>query len=83
MTSAAATRIGLTDRGRIDNGLAADLVLFDPDQVRSNATYDEPRRYPDGIEWVVVGGQVVVERGGHTGARPGTVLRRGGAARTA
>ena len=77
MTSAPADRLGLSDRGRIGDGLAADLVIFDPGRVRSNATYEDPRRYPDGIEWVVVAGEVVVERGRHTGARPGRVLRRG------
>jgi len=74
MTSAPAARLGLQDRGLIRNGLAADLVVFDPDRVRSNATYSEPRRFPDGIEWVVVDGQVVVEPGGHTGVRSGRVL---------
>ena len=77
MTSAAAARLGLTDRGLIRDGLAADLVVLDPARVRSNATYEEPRRFPDGIDWVVVGGEVVVERGEHTGARPGRTLRRG------
>ena len=77
MTSAAAARLGLRDRGLIRDGHVADLVVFDADRVRSNATYDEPRRFPDGIEWVVVAGEVVVERGEHTGARPGRVLRRG------
>ena len=76
MTSAPAARLGLRDRGVVRDGHAADLVVFDADRVRSNATYDEPRRYPDGIEWVVVAGEVVVERGEHTGARPGRVLRR-------
>jgi len=76
MTSAPAARLGLRDRGLVRDGLAADLVVFDADRVRSNATYDEPRRYPDGIEWVVVAGKVVIERGEHTGARPGRVLRR-------
>jgi N-acyl-D-amino-acid deacylase len=76
MTSAAADRLGLSDRGRIADGLAADLVVFDPDRVRATATYEEPRSYPDGIEWVIVGGEVVVARGQHTGARPGRVLRR-------
>jgi N-acyl-D-amino-acid deacylase len=75
MTSAPAARLGLADRGRIADGLAADLVVFDPQRVRSNATYEEPRRFPDGIEWVIVAGEVVVERGEHTGARPGRVLR--------
>ena len=75
MTSAAADRLGLSDRGRIGDGLAADLVVFDPERIRSNATYEDPRRFPDGIEWVVVGGEVVVQGGRHTGARPGRVLR--------
>jgi N-acyl-D-amino-acid deacylase len=74
MTSAPAARLGLADRGRIRDGFAADLVVFDPARVRSNATYDEPRRYPDGIDWVVVGGEVVVEEGRHTGVRSGRVL---------
>jgi N-acyl-D-amino-acid deacylase len=77
MTSAPAERLGLGDRGRIADGLIADLVIFDADRVRSNATYEQPRRFPDGIEWVIVGGEVVVERGAHTGARPGRTLRRG------
>jgi N-acyl-D-amino-acid deacylase len=74
MTSAPAARLGLRDRGLIRDGLAADLVIFDADRVRSNATYAEPRRFPDGIEWVVVGGEVVVEHGRHTGVRSGRVL---------
>jgi N-acyl-D-amino-acid deacylase len=57
----------------------ADLVVLDPDRVRSTATYDEPRSFPEGIDWVIVAGQVVVDDGVHTGARPGRVLRRSGA----
>jgi len=79
MTSAAAERLGLRDRGLLRDGFVADIVVFDPVRVRSNATYDEPRRFPDGIEWVLVGGRMVVEPGvGHTGARSGRVLRRHG-----
>ena len=78
MTSAAAERLGLRDRGLLRDGFVADVVVFDPERVRSNATYEEPRQFPDGIEWVVVGGNVVVADGGrHTGARSGRVLRRG------
>ena len=74
MTGAPAARLGLRDRGLVQDGLAADLVVFDPERVRSNATYDEPRTFPDGIDWVVVGGEVVVEDGRHTGVRSGRVL---------
>jgi len=77
MTSAPAARLGLTDRGLLRDGLAADLVVFDPDRVRATCTYDDPCTYPEGIEWVVVAGEVVVEHGIHTGARPGRALRRG------
>jgi N-acyl-D-amino-acid deacylase len=77
MTSAPAARMGLADRGLLRDGYVADLVVFDAAHVRSNATYDDPRRFPDGIEWVIVGGQIVVERGEHTGDRPGRVLRGG------
>ena len=74
MTSAPAARLGLRDRGVIRDGHAADLVVLDPERVRSNATYEDPRRFPDGIEWVVVNGEVTVEPDGHTGVRSGRVL---------
>jgi N-acyl-D-amino-acid deacylase len=77
MTGAAAARLGLRDRGTLRDGAVADLVVFDPATVRSNATYDEPRRYPDGIDHVVVNGTLVVDRDRHTGATPGRALRRG------
>ena len=77
MTGAPAARLGLTDRGLLRDGYAADLVVFDPQRVRSNATYDAPRQFPDGIEYVVVNGELVVDGGAHTGALPGRALRRG------
>jgi N-acyl-D-amino-acid deacylase len=77
MTSMPAARLGLKDRGRIADGLVADLVVFDPATVRSNATYDEPRRYPTGIDHVIVDGTLVIDGGEHTGATPGRALRRG------
>jgi N-acyl-D-amino-acid deacylase len=76
MTSAPAARLGLRDRGLLRDGYLADVVVFDPVRVRSNATYDEPRRYPDGIEHVIVNGVPVVDGGEHTGALPGRALRR-------
>jgi len=77
MTSMPAARLGLKDRGRIADGLVADLVIFDPATVRSNATYEEPRRFPTGIEMVIVDGVPVVDGGEHTGRLPGRALRRG------
>ena len=77
MTGAAAVRLGLTQRGTITDGNLADLVVFDPATVRSNATYDEPRRFPTGIEHVIVNGTIVVHDGEHTGATPGQGIRLG------
>ena len=77
MTGAPAARLGLRDRGVLRDGAAADVVVFDPARVRANATYDEPTRYPDGIEHVFVAGVGVVRGGRHTGATPGGALRRG------
>ena len=77
MTAMPADRLGLKARGRIVDDAIADLVVFDPATVRSNATYDEPRRPPDGIEHVLVDGRFVLEDGQHTGATPGRALRRG------
>jgi len=77
MTSAAAARLGLRDRGVIRDGFVADLVVFDPATIRSTATWDEPRSYPVGIEHVIVAGTPVVLDGVHTGAMPGRALRHG------
>jgi N-acyl-D-amino-acid deacylase len=77
MTTAPAERLGLRDRGVIRDDAVADLVVFDPDTVRSTATYDRPRSYPIGIEQVVVAGTLVVADGVHTGATPGRGLRHG------
>lgn len=73
MTSAAARRFGLKDRGVIAPGMVADLVLFD-DSIQDRATFDDPSQLPSGIETVWVAGQAVVNNGKPTGARPGRVL---------
>lgn len=77
MTGAPAARLGLISRGRLADGLAADIVVFDPATVRALATYDDPRQFPEGIEYVAVDGSLVVDGGAHTGALPGRALRRG------
>ncbi len=77
MTSLPARRFGLRERGEVRPGYYADLLLFEPAAVRDVATFQEPRRYPEGIRHVIVNGQLVVEEGRHTGASAGRVLRRG------
>jgi N-acyl-D-amino-acid deacylase len=77
MTGFPAQRLGLKDRGRIAEGMAADLVIFDPHTVIDRATFENPHQYPTGISHVFVNGEPVVRDGKHTGARPGRVLRRG------
>jgi len=77
MTSLNAAKIGLKDRGVIRAGAFADLAVFDAARVIDRATYLDPFQYPDGIEVVIVNGEVTVDHGRHTGARAGRVLRRG------
>ena len=64
----------LTDRGLIRDGMWADAVVFDYNRIQDRATYEEPTLYPDGIEWVLVNGELAVDRGRHTGARSGRVI---------
>jgi N-acyl-D-amino-acid deacylase len=78
MTSLAASRLGLEDRGRIAEGAWADLVLFDPATVVDRSTFAEPHQYPEGIPWVIINGVPAVADGVFTDLRPGTMLRRPG-----
>lgn len=75
LTARAADLLGLVDRGRIEVGKRADLVLLDPERYVDTATYEEPRRSPDGVVGVCVAGEPVVRDGKLTGARPAGVLR--------
>jgi N-acyl-D-amino-acid deacylase len=77
MTSLSAEKIGLVDRGVLKAGAFADITLFDPARVIDKATYLDPFQYPEGIEVVIVNGQVVIDHGTHTGALPGRALRHG------
>lgn len=81
MTGRAARRLGLTDRGRVAAGLAADVVLFDPEAVADRATFEQPRRTAAGIPYVLVNGEFVIDDGRRTAAVPGRALRRGAQAR--
>lgn len=75
MTLLPARRLGLQDRGLVREGMWADLVVFNKDTVADTATFERPYQYPQGIEYVLVNGEVVIERGEHTGVSPGTALR--------
>jgi N-acyl-D-aspartate/D-glutamate deacylase len=77
LTSQAARRLGLGDRGLVRVGMAADLVCFDPTTVRDAATFENPRAYPEGIPYVVVNGKLVIDGGRHTRVLAGRALRRG------
>jgi N-acyl-D-amino-acid deacylase len=74
MTSLAAQIIGLKDRGRVQAGYWADLVVFDPKTIADKATFTEPHQYPTGIPFVFVNGVAVVDDGKLTQATPGKVL---------
>lgn len=74
MTSFSAQINGLSDRGLLRPGMAADITVFDPATVADKATFENPLQYSVGIEYVVVNGTVVLSKGEHTGAKPGRVL---------
>jgi N-acyl-D-aspartate/D-glutamate deacylase len=76
MTSLNATKLGIFDRGSLRPGNFADIVLFDAERVIDRSTYTDPFHYNEGIEYVIVNGEVVLEHGTHTGKRPGKVLRK-------
>ena len=74
-TSVPAAKLHLPDRGLIQNGNWADLVVFNPDLILDRATYENPHQFPMGISYVLVNGEIVIEKGNHTGKKPGKVLR--------
>lgn len=76
MTSLAAQRLGLHDRGLIAPGLVADLLLFDPEAIRDVADFGDAMRYAEGIDYVFVNGVPVIDDGVLTDTRPGRLLRR-------
>ena len=75
MTSLSAETFGMQERGKIQSGYWADLVLFNPDTIIDTATYDDPKQEPEGINLVVVNGEIALQDGKHTGAGTGKMLR--------
>ena len=77
MTSLNAAKIGIVDRGLIRPGAFADVTVFAPTRIIDKSTYDKPFQYSEGIEYVVVNGRLVLDKGQPTGAKPGRALRHG------
>lgn len=75
MTSLPADILHLSDRGVVQSGKAADLVVFNPQTIHERSSYDDPRQYPEGIPYVFVNGHAVIAEGRATHARPGQLLR--------
>ncbi|MBU93506.1 MAG: N-acyl-D-amino-acid deacylase [Chloroflexi bacterium] len=74
MTSLPASRLGLTNRGRLVPGYAADVVIMQADKVKANATFLDPHQYPSGITHVIVNGEIVIKDEEFTGKTPGTMI---------
>jgi N-acyl-D-aspartate/D-glutamate deacylase len=77
MTSLNAAKLGLSDRGILRPGAFADVTIVDPAKVIDRSTYEEPFRYSEGIEYVIVNGKLVLDAGKPTGDKPGRALRKG------
>jgi N-acyl-D-aspartate/D-glutamate deacylase len=75
MTSANAAKVHQYDRGLLRPGMAADVTVFNAATIIDNATYEKPHAYATGVDYVIVNGKVVLDKGQHTGARPGTILK--------
>lgn len=75
MTGLSASKVGLLDRGLIRQGMYADITIFDPTRVIDKASFEMPNQYPEGIEYVIINGQVSVDKGKRTAALAGHVLR--------
>ncbi|HJN13199.1 MAG TPA: D-aminoacylase [Pirellulaceae bacterium] len=75
MTSLNAAKIGIKERGLLKQGFFADITIFAPDRVIDQATYTNPFQYNDGIEFVIVNGNLVLDRTKHTGIRAGRAIR--------
>src|SRR5258708_27997552 len=72
-TALPAQRMRLTDRGVIKQGMWADIVVFDPDQIRDRATFENPNQLSEGMQYVLVNGVTVIDGGKQTSALPGNV----------
>jgi N-acyl-D-amino-acid deacylase len=76
MTSLAASRAGLRDRGILRTGMKADVVVFDPQKVQDRSTYEDPHHFSEGVAHVIVNGKFALREGKMTGELPGKILRK-------
>jgi N-acyl-D-amino-acid deacylase len=81
MTSLPASNLRLARRGQLKPGFYADVIVFNPETIRDNATFDQPHQYASGVRDVFVNGISVLRLGEHTGATPGRVVLGPGAKR--
>ena len=71
----AANRLRLYDRGRIAPGMQADLLVFDPEAIQDQASFQKPVAYATGLDYVMVNGSLVIDSGNSTDLTPGRVLK--------
>jgi N-acyl-D-aspartate/D-glutamate deacylase len=74
MSAMNADKLGIKDRGRLREGMWADITIFDANRVIDRATFEKPHQYPVGIQYVIVNGVVTIENDRHTGALAGRVI---------
>jgi len=68
--------LGIKNRGRLKEGNFADVVVFNPEKIKDLSSYESPLRYPIGIEYVIINGKIVLEKGNHSNALAGKVIRK-------
>jgi len=76
MTSFPAQRFGIHDRGLLKPGMWADIMVFNPETVIDKATYQDPHQFPEGIEYVIVNGEITAEKGEYRNVLAGRTLRK-------
>ncbi len=76
MTLKPAQKVGIKERGLLQSGYFADIVIFDPETVIDRASYENPYQYSQGIEYVIINGKLVIDAGVHTGELAGKVLKK-------
>ncbi|HPC78096.1 MAG TPA: amidohydrolase family protein, partial [bacterium] len=75
MTSLPAKKLNILDRGIVKEGAYADITIFNPDKITDKATYDDPFQYPEGIEYVILNGKIIIDKGIFSDKRAGIVIR--------